>query len=93
MTLTPIQWAVVVGFALLALLVARGVYLIGSGADAEHKARATARRQQLQGNPILSSGFGVLDGLREGNYRLGALADRARDELERRYQDLKDWLT
>jgi len=64
----------VVGALAIALLVARGMYLIGSGSEAEFEAR-----QQLNG-VVGSSGWALLDGLRNAEL---PTVDRALELLGR----------
>lgn len=54
----------IVGLA-VALLVARGVYLIGRGTEAEHQARMTSAQSMT-----VSTGWALLDMLRTGNVPL-----------------------
>lgn len=61
--MTPIQ-LVLLGIGLLfALAIARGMYLIGSGCEAEHQARSTS-----VGNDVLGSGWMILDSLRSSSH-------------------------
>lgn len=63
--MSPLLYVVAGVLVVLALFVARGVYLIGSGADVEYEARDKA-----SGNTVATSGFALLDTLRHGEVPL-----------------------
>ena len=61
--MTPSQIVLLAIGLLLALAIARGMYLIGSGSEAEHQARSTS-----VGNDVLGSGWMILDSLRSSSH-------------------------
>lgn len=59
------------GGVVLALLLARGMYLIGTGHGAEHQARSKA-----VDSTVMSTGFALLDGLRNFDHPLIVKAEQ-----------------
>lgn len=57
--MTPVDWGLVIVGLIVAALLARGMYLIGSRSNAELEARSLST-----GNNVLSTGWVILDGLR-----------------------------
>lgn len=58
--MTPLQWAIAVVVLVLAAFIARGMYLIGQGSDAELAARSKATDSR-----VVDSGWFLLDWLRD----------------------------
>lgn len=81
-TVTILIWTIVIGFL---LLLARGMFLVGSGSDAELKAQ-----EMTTNNAIGQTGWTALEWLRTTNfapvvyleYKLGLHDDETEDDTE-----------